>query len=258
MHTIASGVRLAHTAGREPVVVWHKNPELGANFSDLFFTAGLPFELKEPGLTEFSLCFEFPRLRNFFVSFPYNLLKNRRNLLFETRVDEENLKIALDSDSDVIISSGLVLHEFDGDDVNNIFKLLPSVNSRIEKLLSGKVPAVGIQIRRTDNRLSIEKSPLELFEEKIREEIEKESEVLMFLATDSQQVKAELNAKYPGHLIFNPAIASRETLEGIMDGLAEMYILARCKKIYGSYWSSYSEVAALIGDCHLEVVYRGN
>jgi hypothetical protein len=44
------------------------------------------------------------------------------------------------------------------------------------------------------------------------------------------------------------------TQKGMNDAVLDFMALSRCKKILGSYASSFSELAALYGDLPLEVV----
>ena len=51
-----------------------------------------------------------------------------------------------------------------------------------------------------------------------------------------------------------PKKHERTILERSIDSVVDLYSLAATKKIYGSYLSSYSEVAAQIGQVPLEVL----
>ena len=106
---------------------------------------------------------------------------------------------------------------------------------------------VGVHIRRTDNRWSIEHSPLSFFTMKIEEEIDKDGKVKIFLATDSETAKTELLQRYSDHIITRRNVGSRYTFKGEVDGLVDLLLLSRTCKVYGSYRSSYSELAAQIG-----------
>ncbi len=44
------------------------------------------------------------------------------------------------------------------------------------------------------------------------------------------------------------------SLEGIREGVADMYTLARTQKIYGSFQSSFSNIAAQLGRVPLEIL----
>lgn len=113
----------------------------------------------------------------------------------------------------------------------------------------------GIHIRRADHVESIANSPLELFEKKIEEILEKEKNATFYLATDDPETKQILRKKYGECiLIHEQAVISRKSKAGCIDAAVEMFALSKCKKIYGSYKSTYSQLAAFIGGTELEVI----
>ncbi len=110
---------------------------------------------------------------------------------------------------------------------------------------------IGVHIRRTDHASAIRHSPLEGFIAKVDAEIERDSSVTIFLATDSDETKTELCKRYHDRLITRRNVAPRYTLKGERDGLIDMLLLSKTCRIYGSFKSSYSEVAAHIGKINL-------
>ncbi len=110
---------------------------------------------------------------------------------------------------------------------------------------------VGLHIRRTDNRKSIEKSPLSLFIEAIKEEIKNDSTIKFYLATDSKDISTALIEIFGEYILYFPCNLDRNSKEGVQDALIELYTLASTKKVYGSYWSSFSETAAALGEIEL-------
>ena len=78
-----------------------------------------------------------------------------------------------------------------------------------------------------------------------------------YLATDNDKTKMDFVGKYGnGTVMSNPRPASRNSLDGIKDAVAEMFILANASKIYGSFYSSFSEAAAIIGNTPLTQLYK--
>lgn len=115
---------------------------------------------------------------------------------------------------------------------------------------------IGVHIRRTDNILSIDNSPEDLFRDKINRLLEEDPSTRFYLATDSEKVKENFKNAFGDSIRHSERKTSRDTLDGICDALTEMYILAGCDAIYGSYFSSFSEAAAIIGDTKLYVVRK--
>jgi len=114
---------------------------------------------------------------------------------------------------------------------------------------------IGIHIRRTDHKLSKVYSPLNEFRKVVKREISKNINATFFLATDSKDTEEELIREF-GHLVITRSEKelSRNNPKGITDGFIDMLCLAKTKKIYGSYSSSFSEIASFIYGTEFEVV----
>jgi len=106
---------------------------------------------------------------------------------------------------------------------------------------------IGLHIRRTDNAESIKFSPLELFTDTITLEISKNKDVAFFLSTDDYTIEKELIAKFGDRIITHQKELSRQTVTGMQDAVVDLFCLSNTSKIYGSYWSSFSDIAARIG-----------
>lgn len=257
MRAVASGVALAAATKREPIVVWHRDSGLNARFSDLFLTEGLPFALREISDFPYAFLYEKPRKKNLFVSMVTASLSPKKRVFQEKdskKFNAELKRLAIDSRRDLVVHSGFIFHEIDRKLMNAIFHYTPAVENRIEAILKGKTPRAALQIRRTDNRQSISGSPLSAFEEAARRILKEDVDAKIFVATDDQPTKDTLLREFGDSIILNPAPASRNTLSGMIDAAAELYILSCCRHIYGSYWSSFSEIASLIGGVPLTVV----
>jgi len=114
---------------------------------------------------------------------------------------------------------------------------------------------VGVHIRRGDNDVAAAQSPVELFVESMKREIELDEEVRFFVATDSPEVEAQLRELFGRRITSHPkASLDRNAPQGIRDGVVDLYGLARCRKVLGSYWSSFSETAAALGGVEHVVV----
>lgn len=119
-----------------------------------------------------------------------------------------------------------------------------------------KETMIGIHIRRSDHDIAIAKSPVYLFENKIEEHLNAEEDDFgVFLATDDPALSTYFQEKYPDTVVTYPKTFGRNSREGIMDAVLELYLLAGTKKIYGSYWSSFSGVAKRIYGTELEILH---
>lgn len=113
---------------------------------------------------------------------------------------------------------------------------------------------IGIHIRRTDNEMSCKYSPLEMFISRIRTELEMFPDSLFFLATDDEETKTVLDREFGSAIITRDSVTSRNDEGGVQDAFVDLLLLSRCKKIIGSYWSSFSVTASQISGIPLEIV----
>ena len=113
---------------------------------------------------------------------------------------------------------------------------------------------IGVHIRRTDNIWSVEHSPLELFVAKMNTELERDPQVNFYLCSDDENVKAHFRSEEWADRVKMPnGLIDRGSKEGIVQAACEMFALASTRKIYGSYWSSFGEVAARMGNIDIEI-----
>ena len=116
--------------------------------------------------------------------------------------------------------------------------------TKIEALTLDKDNLVGVHIRRTDHGPSSERSPLWRFVELMDEEIRHDPGVQFFVASDSHADEARLLDRFPGRIITHPKKSlDRNDPRAIKDAVVDLYCLAACRKLLGSYRSSFSDVA---------------
>lgn len=112
---------------------------------------------------------------------------------------------------------------------------------------------IGMHIRRTDNIDSIRQSPLELFVEAGQREQTAHPDLTIFLATDSEEVKQQMRQVFGNRIVTSDQEASRDSVAGIREGLADMWTLSRTRRIYGSAGSSFSVMASRMGGVPLQL-----
>lgn len=236
LRTMASGMRLAREFGKKLHVFWRVDSDMNACFTDLFFVPkGMVVNESEPE-SLFSRVLFNPK--NHFATMPEDrdrflsraLLKRGRGLLVHT--DWANF---------------YPTHDY------YWLKPLPFIQEHIDevKAVLG-TGLIGLHIRRTDNEMSIRYSPLSLFEDKIRDVLMKNPNQKFFLATDDVLTKELLCNKFGDSVLTRDSVAARNMRKGVQDAVIDLYSLASCTKVYGSYYSSFSETAAHIGCIPLE------
>lgn len=117
---------------------------------------------------------------------------------------------------------------------------------------------IGVHIRRTDNTLSIEDSPIEGFVNILKKEVNDDPDVSFYLASDDKEVKTYMRQKFPNRILIGDNVVSRNSLEGMKFAVAELFTLSKTNKIIGSNYSSYSQIAAELGKIPLEYARRDN
>lgn len=247
-------------------VLWMEQWGMRCRFDELFEPAALttignqPFELRDATWTE-GLLLARPQKRNL------NLPRVLQRILFSDVIFSERV-MPLRMDGFEFLSwakaGGRRLMHAYRDFYRWEVSLLPQLfvpNADVDNLIDERCEpfsshTIGVHIRRTDNQESIDDSPLNLFILEIDKQIALHADTHIYLATDDEATKQELRHRYGNRIIASAAQADRESTAGIIEGLVEMYALSRTTRIYGSAGSTYSEMAAALGQKPFEVVRK--
>jgi hypothetical protein len=129
--------------------------------------------------------------------------------------------------------------------------LQAEIDTRVSKYTSS---TFGLHIRRTDHLDAIGNSPLSLFVDKIKATLETDRNANFYLSTDDPATETHLKHLFGDKIITYKKDFSRDTPQGIKDALLDMFCLASTTTIYGSFNSSFSDVAARIGNIPLIIL----
>lgn len=88
----------------------------------------------------------------------------------------------------------------------------------------------------------------------MQQEIDCNADTTFYLATDSEEDKALITARFGDRVFCSPHRADRNSLEGMREALIELYLLSHTRQVLGSVHSSYSETAAQIGHIPYELL----
>jgi hypothetical protein len=130
----------------------------------------------------------------------------------------------------------------------------------LQKMIQNEIdkfqkPTTGVHIRRTDNIKSIEKSTTSLFINTITDLLEKDDNQLFYLSTDDLETENQLKEKFAGHIINqNNKDFKRDTKSGMESAVIDLYALSATKNLLGSYYSSFSDIAAKIKNIPLQII----
>ena len=139
------------------------------------------------------------------------------------------------------------------------FHVQDPLQRKIDSYVGKFENVVGVHIRRTDSKRSIENSPTSAFIESMRREVDEDSNVKFFLATDSPQVEQQMKEIFSGRIITHAKSSlDRNNPVAIQDALIDLYCLSRTRKLIGSYWSSFTNTASEIGQMETLIVMKGD
>lgn len=233
LRAIASARALAMARGDALEVYWDVTYDMNTRYSDLFELDG-SFVLIENGSQNSFFSVDNPDYRGERTMHRGNAGLER--FVHEILTSPTSRDFAFDSSSDF----------YDGD----FSWLRPRAD--IEKVIKAErslLPQhyVAMHIRRTDNFQAKFYSPLRLFVAAIKEEMSRDDAIGVFVASDDERVKNALRKKFGERCRSRNEIASRSDPTGVRDALVDLMLLSMGERVYGCYWSSFSEVAAAIG-----------
>lgn len=260
MKAVASAFILAQQNQIETNVIWFQDWALHAPFNALFEPIYSPnIRISEASFID-HIIYDRPRKKNLYIPrfFQYFLFQS---CLYEKTIQdlkEQNFDFGnWVQKGHVYMASYLDFQKITTDLLCQLFIPLPTIQKHIDQLCKNfSAHTIGVHIRRTDNLESIQQSPIELFFTAIDKEIDLNADVSIYLATDDESVKQELKKRYGKRLIYVKGKADRSSIAGIQGGIVDMYVLARTQKIFGSFHSSFSELAAQIGNIPLEIIKK--
>ena len=238
MRAISSAYHLAQELGQKLTIVWTAKPELNCSYEKLFLPPPVAEEIQVAegkGKT----------------SWRYKIWRSFSGLYLE-EADVERLRGTADCiPRDVFLGKKHIyihtgLYFYTTGEYSKLFLPTCEIRNRVEALKhSWPSRVVGIHIRRTDNKDAITGSSTEGFIRRMEMEIEQDAQTGFYLATDSKREEEVLRERF-GKRIFGQGekVWERDREEGITAALVDFLCLAGTKKIIGSYWSSFSDLAA--------------
>lgn len=227
------------------MVIWTRDKTLNASFKDLF--SPIPYKVIDVRLGSFFQKF----LWHFSIRILHYVVLDDNWIATYARDKEPSTWLPKLSRKNILINANLDVFR-DGD--YSIFKVSPNILAH-NNIKIDRHSTIGIHIRRTDNVNAINYSPTSLFLDRIREDIKAEPTIKYYLATDDPIEESVFVSEFGDRIvIFKKHSLDRNDPVAITDAVIDLYNLSRCRKIYGSYFSSFSDVAALWGNIEKEVL----
>ena len=143
------------------------------------------------------------------------------------------------------------------------FKLNSELRKRVDKVTKRfDTRTVGIHIRHSYLYLKKPQtniSGIHSFISLMKKEIENDPSVKFYVATDSSEVHQELERLFKERIIRQHTTTEvgnwYNSSEATKDGVVDLFALAATSKVYGTYGSSFSRIAARIGKTEYQWVY---
>ena len=248
LRAINSGFGFAGDLNIELSIIWMARPECNCRFNDLF----MPI----PGVAAKSYGRVMSRILDFSYDRRLASIFNGSHFLDNDAISGENghetLSRAL-AELDVTLRTTCDFSPNKGDFTwlrldRNLEQAVEEVASRFNS------NTIGVHIRRGDNAKSVLYSPLEEFITLLHDEVARDGNVQFYLATDCMNTERDLRDCFNGRILSRSRELRRDRSQGVKDAFIDLVCLSRTRKIYGSYWSSFSEVASQIGQIPLQVV----
>lgn len=262
LRVLASAIALQHQHGVPLSCYWSINyAELNAHFNQLFEPiphltfAPLPHHLHKlkPALSR-------NYLRRTFLHF-LNRCYGIKRYLYEDSSHPGSIEAALPSLGLLLKGSGapVLIRTWQsfGDFQPFINCFAPNVylRQRIQSLIpDSAAPPIGIHVRRSDHVTSIRFSPLHAFFRAADVALDQNQGRQLFVCSDDALVREAFRERYDRQVIISEAALSRSSVTAIQDAVVDLFCLARCSLVIGSYRSSFSEMAAMLGHRPLRTI----
>lgn len=251
IRALLSGLLLSKISKRKFVLIWEKDYHCDCYFNDLFDRSGFDVYSSTDILNDNN---------NIFI---YNYMENEDN-------PAKTKKINYNLPTDIYIKTAYVLvhPELKWKEENKIFKKLIIKKDIYRKIVEFKKKfniknCLGIHIRsqlpseqneydhpqnwKKDSHEKIlhwrSLSSLDRFMALLDKLMKRKSLVIFFVATDEEKNIKILQEKYKERIYFVNRTVFDRSKEQIQYALIDLILLSNCHEIFGSYWSSFSEVA---------------
>lgn len=233
MRAINSAYLLARERRETLIVIWFVNHELGCPFHELFKDAP---ELKVINIySKWNLKKMWYQLTSHFVNNETIRQHKGDGLLDEAYRRSLPKKVYIATEEHFY-----PCHDY------HLFIPTEEIQKSIdamEKRLGNH--AVGVHIRRTDNKPAMDKSSTNAFIQAMEKEVATHPDTRFYLATDDLSEEAVLREHFGDKILSNEnRDLSRNSISGIKDAMLDLFTLANTKKIIGSYFSSFTDIAA--------------
>ncbi|MHB1098289.1 MAG: O-fucosyltransferase family protein [Burkholderiales bacterium] len=242
MRTIASVGLLAVRVGQPMTINWWRTDDMNCSFHELFDTEQFAFHVHEFNVTLWRAgFFKFKAYSTEFLMryMGTPVLDPQESASLVNK--EESLRSWAANGNPRIRSYSKLLED---EHLFDCFKPTKRLQAVIDQYLPRLQKSVGVHIRRSDNVKSSQYSPTIRFIELMHIELAHDFNTQFFVATDSPDTFSALKKEFGEAVFEHPKLSlDRSDPLAIRDALVDLYCLASCRKLLGSYWSSFTDTA---------------
>ena len=246
MRVLDSGIALSRFTGCELHIVWTVRNQMPCRFEELFEVPAAFTSLRQVRDPHFLRWLRLCRARAAYARF----------------IDiPEARQLVAAGESFVALANtpGVMIRTYDRffPNATPYTDLVPAspIRQALERYRELLPRMVGVHIRRQDNRQSIAISPTGQFLKKMRAELELDPATEFFLATDDLREESLLRREFGARVHTHPKQSVRRgARRSALDAVVDLYCLAGCRKLLGSFYSSFTDTAAAIRGIPLEIV----
>ena len=233
MRSINSAYKLAKLRKERLIVIWFHNEELGCSFESIF--------IPNPNIHLINISSKFDIRKIFYQIISQNIGNDDIRSNRTGCVLNETFRSSLKRRCYIATEE----HFYPADSYE-LFRPLPELQRKIDAIISlFSSYTVGVHIRRTDNLPSIGKSSTTAFVSAMLKELENNPNTIFYVASDDESEESNLRNLFPDRILSNSnKELSRGSLQGMQDAVIDLYCLAATNKIIGSFYSSFTDIAA--------------
>lgn len=248
MRAVNSAYYLAEKMKVQLTIVWVENSDLNCKIESLFT---LPKTITVVDVRK-------GIINGLWRKIKFRTVKQHYDESAVLMIRDENYQIDIeqfDTKKDIYFKTGQQFYRFHNYD---LFVPTNMILKRVEMITKDyNSRTIGIHIRRTDNIQAKQMSSIESFICIIKKELNINPETCFYLSTDDFVVENDIRQHFGGAILTQKEKnLNRDSEKGIRDALVDLLCLSRTSHIYGSYWSSFSDVSAMIGNIELTVVSK--
>lgn len=267
LRALGSAFAFAKNAQRVPVVLWESDAHIAAEFDELFNASNIVLAKKLVPQWPFEDLDKYDASWKYFKF--YNYMDVEKGAVKGELIENEPDKHIYYKGAYIMEAPEYTWWEADNEELRKL-EPIGLVQENLDKLeQEGLSSAIGVHIRNRTLDADIKgvdviaeygseaakiiehwriQSSYTAFVGEMDRIIEEEDKNAMFyVATDTWDVISIMEEKFPGRILSTPRNCDDRDSECVKYAVIDMYALSKTKKLLGSNWSSYTEMAERLG-----------